>query len=147
MRDDGRIMCIACHAQDSVVNNIKDRFPSPAEMFDVSVSVPPLLIDTTTSMVAVVVSFFFTNWVQAIAFTIFNLVGLIQVCLALLKKDIRNVFLSTWCCQNHDETSTSTSKNKVSYLQVFSRRKSSNKSSVNDADQQEDEGRICENMA
>ena len=49
MRDDGRIMCIACHAQDSVVNNIKDRFPSPAEMFDVSVSVPPLLIDTTTS--------------------------------------------------------------------------------------------------
>jgi hypothetical protein len=86
-------------------------------------------------LVAVVVSFFFTNWVQAIAFTIFNLVGLIQVCLALLKKDIRNVFLSTWCCQNHDETSTSTSKNKVSYLQVFSRRKSSNKSSVNDADQ------------
>jgi hypothetical protein len=91
-------------------------------MFDVSVSVPPLLIDTTTSMVAVVVSFFFTNWVQAIAFTIFNLVGLIQVCLALLKKDIRNVFLSTWCCQNHDENlDVNEQEQSVIFAGVFSK--------------------------
>ena len=86
-------------------------------------------------IIAVIVSFFFTNWVQAIAFMIFNLIGLIQVCLALFKKDVRNVFLSTWCCTNLDETSTSASQKSLAYLRGFSRRKSSNQSSVNDADQ------------
>ena len=59
-------------------------------------------------IIAVVVSFFFTNWVRAIAFAIFNLIGLFQVCLALLKKDIRDAFIKTWCCRKHDETSGST---------------------------------------
>jgi hypothetical protein len=61
-------------------------------------------------IIAVVVSFFFTNWVQAIAFAIFNLIGLFQVCLALLKKDIRNAFMETWCCRKHDETLGSTTR-------------------------------------
>jgi hypothetical protein len=54
-------------------------------------------------IIAVIVSFFFSNWVQAIAFTMFNLIGPFQVCLALVKKDIRNVFLETWCCRKHVE--------------------------------------------
>ena len=59
-------------------------------------------------IIAVIISFFFSNWVQAIAFTIFNLIGLFQVCLALFKKDIRNVFLETWCCQKHAESAMTT---------------------------------------
>ena len=43
--------------------------------------------------IAVVVSFFFHNWVQAIAFAVFNLVGLFQVVLALLKRDIRKAWV------------------------------------------------------
>ncbi|KAL7427196.1 hypothetical protein ACHAXH_000571 [Discostella pseudostelligera] len=63
-------------------------------------------------IIAVVISYAFDstgNWVQAIAFTIFNLIGLFQVILALFKKDVRNVFLETWCCQKnvHDSTTTS----------------------------------------
>ena len=59
-------------------------------------------------IIAVIISFFFSNWVQAIAFTIFNLIGLFQVCLALFKKDIRNVFLETWCCQKHADSAMTT---------------------------------------
>lgn len=53
--------------------------------------------------IAVVVSFFFENWVQAVAFVVFNLVGLIQVCLALCKEDIRKAWVQMWCCRKHDE--------------------------------------------
>ncbi len=61
-------------------------------------------------IIAVIVSFFFSNWVQAIAFTIFNLIGLFQVCLALVKKDIRSVFLETWCCRKQVESTTTVSQ-------------------------------------
>ncbi len=76
-------------------------------------------------IVIVVVSFFFSKWVRAIAFTIFNLVGSIQVCLALIKKDVRNAFIETRCCQKYDKTSGSTS-----WLQIIMRRRNSN---ANDA--------------
>ncbi|KAL3811770.1 hypothetical protein ACHAXA_008044 [Cyclostephanos tholiformis] len=58
--------------------------------------------------IAVIVSFFFTNWVQAIAFTIFNLIVFFQACFALKKKDIQNAFLDTWCCRRCDNTSSTT---------------------------------------
>lgn len=61
-------------------------------------------------IIAVIVSFFFSNWVQAIAFTIFNLIGLFQVCLALVKKDIRSAFLETWCCRKQVESTTTVSQ-------------------------------------
>ncbi|KAL7526251.1 hypothetical protein ACHAXR_001399 [Thalassiosira sp. AJA248-18] len=53
--------------------------------------------------IAVVVSFFFHNWVQAIAFAVFNIVGLFQVILALFKKDIRRAWVQLWRCKQPDE--------------------------------------------
>jgi hypothetical protein len=54
--------------------------------------------------IAVVVSFFFQhNWAQAIAFAVFNLVGLFQVCLALFKKDVRKAFVQFVTCNQPDD--------------------------------------------
>jgi len=41
-----------------------------------------------------------SDWVSAIAFAVFKLVGLMQVCLALLKKDIKNAWIQMWCCRS-----------------------------------------------
>lgn len=41
-----------------------------------------------------------SDWVSAIAFTVFKLVGLMQVCLALLKKDVKNAWVQMWCCRS-----------------------------------------------
>jgi hypothetical protein len=53
---------------------------------------------------AVIVSFLFGGWVQAIAFVVFNLVGFLSVCLALLKKDIMRCWKQLWMCQTPDES-------------------------------------------
>ncbi|KAL7473883.1 hypothetical protein ACHAXS_014377 [Conticribra weissflogii] len=50
--------------------------------------------------IAVIISFFFHSWVQAIAFVAFNLTGFFQVCLALFKKDVRRAWIRMWKCQN-----------------------------------------------
>lgn len=34
------------------------------------------------------------------AFAVFKLVGLMQVCLALLKKDVKNAWVQMWCCRS-----------------------------------------------
>ena len=54
--------------------------------------------------IAVVVSFFFQhNWAQAIAFAVFNLVGLFQVLLALFKKDVCKAFVQFVTCKQPDD--------------------------------------------
>ncbi|KAL7520417.1 hypothetical protein ACHAWX_005152 [Stephanocyclus meneghinianus] len=53
--------------------------------------------------IAVVVSFLFGGWVQAIAFGVFNLVGLFSVCLSLTKKDIMKAWNQMWRCQSPNE--------------------------------------------
>lgn len=58
--------------------------------------------------IALVISYAFTPWFQAIAFVIFNLIGFFQVILALSKEDIRNAFLETWCCRKRGNGSTTT---------------------------------------
>ena len=55
---------------------------------------------------AVIVSFLFGGWAQAIAFVVFNLVGFFSVCLALLKKDIMRCWKQMWMCQAPDESNT-----------------------------------------
>ena len=52
---------------------------------------------------AVIISFLFGGWAQAVAFIIFNLVGFLSVCLALLKKDIMKCWKQLWTCQSPDE--------------------------------------------
>ena len=102
-------------------------------------------------IITLIVSAFVTGWFQAIIFVIFNLVGFFQVCLALYKKDIRNVFLSTWCCQDRDETSMSMTERTWTYLRRLSGRKSSMMSSVDDANQsvveENNEGQPGEDLA
>ena len=58
--------------------------------------------------IAVTISFFFGGWVQAIAFVIFNLVGLLSVCLALMKNDIWKCWVQMWTCQTSDVLTEST---------------------------------------
>ena len=41
-----------------------------------------------------------SDWVSVIAFAVFKLVGLMQVCLALLKKDVKNAWIQMWCCRS-----------------------------------------------
>ena len=53
--------------------------------------------------IAVVVSFLFGGWVQAIAFGVFNLVGFFSVCLSLTKKDIMKAWNQMWRCQSPNE--------------------------------------------
>jgi len=53
--------------------------------------------------IAVVVSFLFGGWVQAIAFGVFNLVGFFSVCLSLTKKDIMKAWNQMWRCQSSNE--------------------------------------------
>lgn len=62
-----------------------------------------LLAVIYVTAIAVFVSFFFHNWVQAIAFACFNLVGLFQVVLALLKRDIRKAWVEMFTCKTTDE--------------------------------------------
>jgi hypothetical protein len=52
----------------------------------------------------VIVSFLFGGWVQAMAFVMFNLVGLLSVCLALMKKDIMRCWKQMWTCTSSDVT-------------------------------------------
>lgn len=59
-----------------------------------------LLLIIYVVTLAVIVSFVFGGWVQAIAFIIFNLVGFLSVCLALLKKDIMKCWKQMWTCQS-----------------------------------------------
>lgn len=47
---------------------------------------------------AVIISFLFGGWVQDIAFVMFNLVGLLSVFLALMKKDIMRCWKELWTC-------------------------------------------------
>ncbi|KAL7476483.1 hypothetical protein ACHAW6_002339 [Cyclotella cf. meneghiniana] len=53
--------------------------------------------------IAVVVSFLFGGWVQAIAFAVFNLVGFFSVCLSLIKQDIMKAWKQMWRCQSPHE--------------------------------------------
>ncbi|KAL9180522.1 hypothetical protein ACHAXT_010975 [Thalassiosira profunda] len=62
-----------------------------------------LLVVIYLVVIVVIVSTFFHNWVQAIAFMIFNLVGLFQVILALFKKDVRKAWVQLWKCQSPSE--------------------------------------------
>jgi hypothetical protein len=62
-----------------------------------------LLLVIYVVTLAVIVSFLFGGWVQAIAFVVFNLVGFLSVCLALLKKDIMRCWKQLWMCQTPDE--------------------------------------------
>ncbi|KAL7543716.1 hypothetical protein ACHAWF_007448 [Thalassiosira exigua] len=66
-------------------------------------------------VVAVVVSFFFHSWVQAIAFMVFNLVGLFQVVLALFKNDVRKSWVQMWTCKKPEEVSGSRVQSESSY--------------------------------
>jgi hypothetical protein len=50
-------------------------------------------------LMLVVMSNLFGNWGSAVAFAFFKLVGLAQVCLALLKEDIKNAWIQCWCCR------------------------------------------------
>ena len=81
--------------------------------------------------IAVVVSFFFHNWVQAIAFAVFNLVGLFQVVLALMKRDIRKAWVEMFTCKRTDEAghgelpSTDTTHDVASPVPEFSHFQSS----------------------
>ena len=52
---------------------------------------------------AVIISFLFGGWVQAIAFVVFNLLGFFSVCLSLLKKDIMSCWRQMWTCQVIDD--------------------------------------------
>jgi hypothetical protein len=54
-------------------------------------------------VIAVIISFAFGGWVQAIAFVAFNLVGFFSVCLALIKNDVKKCWISMWKCQPPDE--------------------------------------------
>eukprot|EP01082_Thalassiosira_pseudonana_P001603 g594.t1 g594 contig10:355975-357266(+) len=59
-----------------------------------------LLLVIYVVAIAVIISFVFGGWVQAIAFVVFNLVGFFSVCLALMKKDVRRVWIQLWTCQD-----------------------------------------------
>ncbi|KAL3790279.1 hypothetical protein HJC23_002905 [Cyclotella cryptica] len=50
--------------------------------------------------IAVIVSFLFGGWVQAVAFAVFNLIGFFSVCLSLIKKDIMKAWNQMWRCQS-----------------------------------------------
>ena len=61
-----------------------------------------LLLVIYVVVLAVIISFVFGGWVQAIAFIVFNLVGFFSVCMALLKKDIWKCWKQMWTCQCPD---------------------------------------------
>ena len=89
----------------------KKLLPPNGKSRDLLVYFARLLFLVYTVIIVVVVAFFFDQWVQAIAFMIFNLTGFVQVCLALMKKDVRNAWIQMWTCQKPPDASLTTSTN------------------------------------
>jgi hypothetical protein len=82
-----------------------------------------------------------SDWVSAIAFAVFKLVGLFQVCLALLKKDIKNAWIQMWCCRSPSEGDSRDSTRFSFAFSSIARRKSSiNTNTSGILNEVEDEG-------
>ncbi|KAL3766824.1 hypothetical protein ACHAW5_009716 [Stephanodiscus triporus] len=82
-----------------------------------------------------------SDWVSAIAFAVFKLVGLFQVCLALLKKDIKNAWIQMWRCRSPSEgDSRDSTRFSFAFASIARRKSSINTNTSGMLKEVEDEG-------